>query len=131
MRRLVQLPGLDEEMWTESHDLKMEEFLTRPDKKTLALFISNEGEHPVLTLQNEIPASPTELFMYFTKTHYAQEINNKELFQKHVQFGSFSGKHLSSLLRLTSGLYAPLFFGNDTWPDSNSYFEESFEILFL
>jgi hypothetical protein len=36
-----------------------------------------------------------------------------------VQFGQFGGKHLVSLLRLTSGLYAPLFFGNKTWPDSN------------
>ena len=118
MRRLVQLPGLTEDMWSVEHDFKMNEFLTKNEKKTLIVFINNEGQSPVVTVQNEIPTNPTELFIYFTKTHYSQEINNKELFQKNVQFGAFSGKHLTSLLRLTSGLYAPLFFNNDTWPDS-------------
>lgn len=119
MRRLVQLPGLTDEMWDDVHDEKMLEFLTTNDKKTLIVFINEENGKTNLVCQNEIPTNPMELFVYFTKTHYVQEINSKELFQKNVQFGAFNGKHLTSLLRLTSGLYAPLFFGNDTWPDSN------------
>ncbi len=40
------------------------------------------------------------------------------LYFSDVQYGNFGGKHFSSLLRIMSGLYAPLFFGNKMWPDS-------------
>ena len=101
------------------HDLKIVEFLTKTETKLLIFYLSDEEpENIKLIVQHEIPTIPTELFNYFTKAHYSQEINSKDLFHKQVQFGAFSGKHLTSLLRLTSGLYAPLFFGNDTWPDS-------------
>jgi len=108
-------------MWTEAHDAKIDEFLSKSEKKTLIVYVDHERSAPTLCVQNEMPSNPTELFIYFTKTHYTQEINNKDLFKKNVQFGAFSGKHLTSLLRLTSGLYAPLFFGNDTWPDSKQF----------
>ncbi len=121
MHRLVQLPNINEEMWTEAHDAKINEFLTKSEKKTLIVYVDNESSDLKLRVQNEMPSNPAELFIYFTKTHYTQEINNKDLFKKNVQFGAFSGKHLTSLLRLTSGLYAPLFFGNDTWPDSKTF----------
>ena len=115
----MQLPGLTEELWLPEHDLKIVEFLTKTETKLLIFYLSDEEpENIKLIVQHEIPTIPTELFNYFTKAHYSQEINSKDLFHKQVQFGAFSGKHLTSLLRLTSGLYAPLFFGNDTWPDS-------------
>lgn len=134
MKRLVQLPGLTNEMWDDTHDEKMLEFLSTNDKKTLIVFINEENGKSNLVCQNEMPTNPMELFVYFTKTHYVQEINSKELFQKNIQFGAFNGKHLTSLLRLTSGLYAPLFFGNDTWPDSKKitlFFKKSKKILIL
>ena len=106
-------------MWSPAHDQKIDEFLLKPEKKTLIFYMDDEhSDQTKLIVQNEIPSIPTELFNYFTKAHYSQAISSKELFHKQVQFGAFSGKHLTSLLRLTSGLYAPLFFGNDSWPDT-------------
>ena len=108
-------------MWDESHIEKINEFLTSNDKKTLCILLEQpkpeSDDPPKLIVQNEIPTN-ANLFTYFTKSYYSQEINSKELFHNHIQFGTFGGKHLTSLLRLMSGLYAPLFFGNKTWPDS-------------
>jgi len=116
------LPGLSIDMWNESHENKLKEFLSNNEKKTLVIFVDHpkpeSAESPKLVIQNEIPTLLNILFTYFTKSYYSQEINTKELFHKNVQFGTLGGKHLPSLLRLMSGLYAPLFFGNKTWPDS-------------
>jgi dynein heavy chain len=120
------MPGLNIEMWNETHESKIIQFLTNSDKKTLVIYVehpkSESTESPKLIVQNEIPTLANNSFTYFTKSYYTQEINSKELFHKYVQFGTFGGKHLTSLLRLMSGLYAPLFFGNKTWPDSNLEF---------
>jgi hypothetical protein len=70
--------------------------------------------------------------MYLTKfLNYFKEVFICKLLSiKDVQFGQFGGKHLVSLLRLTSGLYAPLFFGNKTWPDSK-YLNNKIKFEFL
>lgn len=123
MRRLIQLSDMTPEMWNDSHDAKINEFLSKIDKKLLVFYVdptpSEDGQYKLRVLF-EIPSVPTPQFTFFIKSHYSNEINNKELFHKNVQYGTFGGKYLSSLLRLTSGLYAPLFFGNKTWPDSIS-----------
>ena len=120
MRRLIPFPSSQLELWNESHEKKVKDFLEKREKSTLVVFYEDlDDKGGRLMVQNEIPTTPVELITYFTKSYYSQEINNKELFQKHVQYGTFSGKHLLSLLRMTSGLYAPLFFGNKAWPDSN------------
>ena len=123
VKDLVQLTDLTNELWDETHDAKIEEFLTKSDKKLLILYIDSyelpdKEIKSKLIIQNEMPSNPAEQFAYFIKSHYTEEITTKELFNKYVQYGTFGGKHLLSLLRLTSGLYAPLFFGNKTWPDS-------------
>ncbi len=129
IQRLVKLPDLNSDMWNENHDLIIKDFLNRTDKKIMVFFVdsSNQTEKPQLVVQFEVPTKITDIFVYFIKSHYSQEINSKEIFQKHVQYGTFSGNHLTSLLRLSSGLYAPLFFGNKTWPDSKKI---TFQILF-
>lgn len=117
-------------MWHDAHEEKLKEFLSSNEKKTLVIFVdhpkvpasaSSVESQGKLSIQNEIPTQANILFTYFTKSYYSQEINSKELFHKHIQFGTLGGKHLSSLLRLMSGLYAPLFFGNKTWPDSKRF----------
>ncbi len=115
-------------MWNDSHDAKIKEFLTKTEKSLLVFYIDElavisveeqEDQYSLkLVAQYEIPSTPVEQLFYFVKSHYSQEINSKETFHKYVQYGDFNGKHLLSLLRLCSGLYAPLFFGNNTWPDS-------------
>lgn len=103
----------------------IKDFLTKSEIQLLVFFIEflggddNDLTKKRLIGQNEMPSSAANEYSYFIKSYYSQEINTEEIFQKHVQYGTFSGKNLSGLLRLTSGLYAPLFFGNKTWPDSN------------
>lgn len=108
-------------MWTEEHNEIIESFLKQIDKKALVFYLvqpDHKSDEIFLKAQFEIPSTPAHQFSFFLKTHYSEEIDSKEIFQKNVQFGTFGGKYLTSLLRLTSGLYAPLFFGNKTWPDS-------------
>ena len=115
---MTQIPGLTDEMWSANHYEMIEEFLAKKDKKILVIYLDKlQG----LTVKYEIPPIQLENFTYFVKSHYTQEITKTEEFLKYVQFGNFNGKHLHSLLRLTSGLYAPLFFGNKNWPDSKSF----------
>ena len=131
VRSLVQLPDLTPELWTEAHDALIDDFLAKSDKRLLVFFIDAYEEETGgevrnrLNIGHEIPttANLADQFSYFIKSHYTDEINTKELFNKYVQYGTFGGKHLLSLLRLTSGLYAPLFFGNKTWPDSKESLE--------
>lgn len=124
MKDLVELSGLKKELWTDEHDDIIDNFLKKIDKKTLVfyLFQSDQSSDQIfLKAQFEIPSTPVHQFSFFLKTHYSEEIDSKEVFQKNVQYGTFGGKYLTSLLRLTSGLYAPLFFGNKTWPDSKFF----------
>ena len=37
---------------------------------------------------------------------------------KDLTYGSASGKHLDSMLRVMSGVFIPAFFRNSSWPDS-------------
>jgi hypothetical protein len=41
-----------------------------------------------------------------------------ENFLRSVQYGTVTGAHIRSLLRLMTGIYAPIFFRNTSWPDS-------------
>lgn len=121
------MTGLNSEMWNEQHDIMIKDFLIKSEIQLLVFFIDvivkgdNDPANFRLVSQNEMPFGSTNEYSYFIKSYYSQEINTQEIFQKHVQYGNFSGKSLSSLLRLTSGLYAPLFFGNKNWPDSNTF----------
>lgn len=127
VKELVELNGLTNEMWNEEHIEIIDSFLRKIDKKTLIFYLvqpDQKSDQLFLKAQFEIPSTPAHQFSFFLKTHYSEEIDSKEIFQKNVQFGTFGGKYLTSLLRLTSGLYAPLFFGNKTWPDSKKLIKE-------
>ena len=43
---------------------------------------------------------------------------NPDNFFKVVQYGTVSGGQIESLLRIMTGIYAPTFFENTSWPDS-------------
>ena len=135
VKSLVQLGSLHQELWNEFHEQTINEFLTQSSKKVLCVYIEpkeEEEDTSKLIVQLEMPNLPIDQFYYFVKAYYSNEIDSKESFQKNVQYGLFTGKHLLSLLRLTSGLYAPLFFGNKTWPDSKPLsFEENKFRLYL
>jgi len=40
-----------------------------------------------------------------------------ESFSDEIQHGIVSGRHIESLLRIMTGVYVPMFFHNNTWPD--------------
>lgn len=122
MKSLVEVTGLKSEMWNEYHDNMIQAFLSKGEIQILVFYIDVVNDELKLIAQNEMPVRLVDQYSYFLKSHYSQEINTHEIFQKHVQYGTFGGKSLTSLLRLTSGLYAPLFFGNQNWPDSKEYY---------
>lgn len=115
---MVELNDLKSELWNDHHDEKINDFLSKSEIQLLVFYMDFSSQEPQLTALNEIPVGIANQYSYFLKSYYSQEINTQEIFQKHVQYGTFGGKSLTSLLRLTSGLYAPLFFGNKNWPDS-------------
>lgn len=120
MKSLVDLVGLRSEMWNEKLDETISEFLSKSEIQVLIFYIrANSNRELKLCASNEMPVGLAAQYSYFLKSYHNQEINTKELFSKHVQWSTFGGKSLSSLLRLTSGLYAPIFFSNKNWPDSN------------
>ncbi len=125
MKRLIKLSGLKPELWNESHDKQMIEFLSNNERKLLIFYVDEpleEDKTPSLVIQNDMKISNhVAQFSYLAKSYYSQEINNKETFHKYIQHGTFGGNHLRSLLRLCSGLYAPLFFDNKSWPDSECF----------
>jgi hypothetical protein len=92
IKKIVILPGLKEEMWNESHEYKIKEFLKNNDKKILSFYLDNSSLTPnddqndnsnvSLVVKFEIPTNISEQFMYFVKSYYSQEINNKETFHK-------------------------------------------------
>ena len=110
------------DIWNESHDKKVLEFLSNNEKKLLVFYVDEpmDDDKPItLVIQNDMKINNlVPQFSYLAKSYYSQEINNKETFNKYIQHGTFGGHHLKSLLRLCSGLYAPLFFDNKSWPDS-------------
>ena len=122
LKRLIKLPGLKADIWTDSHDAIIKEFFANNAKKLLIFYVDepmDDDKPTTLIIQNDMQIhSQVEQFSYLAKAYYSEEITNKETFHKYVQHGTFGGNHLHSLLRLCSGLYAPLFFDNKTWPDS-------------
>jgi hypothetical protein len=113
---------LKPDLWNESHDKKILEFLSNNERKLLIFYVDEpleDDKPPSLVIQTDMKIrNNIAQFSYLAKSYYSQEINNKESFHKYIQHGTFGGNHLRSLLRLCSGLYAPLFFDNKTWPDS-------------
>ena len=107
-------------MWNDDLNAKIVEFLANSDLRLLTFFTDYSDSVNKLKIQakNEVPVNLTDKFFYLIKSYCSQEIDDQESFQKYVQYGIFNGRPLASLLKLTSGLYAPLFFGNQTWPDS-------------
>ena len=101
-------------MWNDEHENVINDFLAMKERRLLIIYIDENNQ---LQAKFEMPSTPANQFTYFLKSYFS-EIAKKETFFKHVQYGNFNGKHLQNLLRLTSGLYAPTFFGNNTWPYS-------------
>ena len=109
----VILTNLTPEMWEEKHSVYIESFLTNSHCLLVAYVDPING----LTLDHKIPTVMVDELSYFVRKADVLDITD-ENFLNVVQYGTVSGQHIESLLRLMTGIYAPLFFENTSWPDS-------------
>ena len=70
-----------------------------------------------LTLDHTIPCVPVSEICYFVRKDPEEELT-EDNYLSVVQYGTVTGGQIESLLRLMTGIYAPIFFGNTGWPDS-------------
>ena len=113
IRERVTVSQLKADMWTVDHIGIIENF-TRDTQRLLVAYIDTING---LTLEHTIPTNPVEELTYFIKCTNVEELT-AENFCGNVQYGTVKKTHIESLLRLMSGIYAPLFFENTSWPDS-------------
>ena len=100
-------------MWTEDHDATINSFIKNTLQQVLLIYVDQENG---LTLCTSMPTFPVEEIAYFAREEKAHI--DPENFIQMVQFGTVRGNYVDGLLRSMHDLYAPTFFGNQTWPDS-------------
>ena len=99
-------------MWTDDHMVRIEQFVTNGEKLLVAYLDNVSG----FVVGFSMPPTTVKQLVYFVKKD-AVEVT-PETFTNVVQYGTVMGGHIESLLRLMMGIYAPIFFGNKSWPDS-------------
>ena len=105
---------LTEESWTATHEEALDAFIHNEDNTLLVAYMDVVNG---LTLETRIPVVQCEELVYFIKASQGPE-PTPENFLDTVQYGNISTGHIQSLLRMMNGVYAPIFFDNQTWPDS-------------
>ncbi len=113
LKSQVKLSALRGDMWSESHDATIANFLQDSQRLMVVYIDSING----LSVDYSIPPYAVNELTFFIKRPNSAEIT-AENFLDTVQCGSVSGNHIESLLRLMMGVYSPIFFGNTMWPDS-------------
>ena len=108
------LSNLTEESWTDAHMDLIDEFVNNSEQRLLVAYVDTING---FTLEPNIPYASVEEITYFIRKDSAHVITSDN-FLTNVQYGSVTKGHIQSLLRLMSGIYAPIFFENTTWPDS-------------
>ena len=101
-------------MWESAHDLAMDSFINCAQTLLVAYIDPING----LVLEHAIPANHCEQMTYFIVAHKVEPPITGTDFLKSVQYGTVKAKHIESLLRMMTGIYAPIFFENTSWPDS-------------
>ena len=113
IKERVTLARLDPASWSEVHDEVIQSFVSDSQRMLIVYVDELNG----LTCEHIVPYVQVSEIAYFIKKYESQLITVENFF-KTVQFGTVSGGHIQSLLRLMSAIYAPIFFENKTWPDS-------------
>ena len=124
----VTIASLTEDSWLDTHVNIMDTFLSDSQRLLVAYMDPING----LVLDFAIPCNPVHEMSYFIKkdSDSSEEITC-ENFLKLVQYGTVAGGQIESLLRVMSGVYAPMFFENTSWPDSikNDFFAQLHKFL--
>ena len=113
IRSRVMLNDVSPDMWNETHDTAMNEFICNGQRLLVAYLDSING----FMLEYQVPSVPLQQLTYFIKREGASNVTPNN-FLEVVQYGTVMSGHIESLLRLMGGIYAPIFFENTSWPDS-------------
>lgn len=105
-------------MWTDEHVIEINNFLSSTAQQILLVYVD---KHRGLSLSSTIPTYTIQEVAYFAR--YEGAVITPENFTQVVQFGKIGGNCIDSLLRSMHDIYAPTFFENDLWPDSESHRE--------
>eukprot|EP00794_Sanderia_malayensis_P010712 gene10712-11859_t len=112
LKDMVSLSNLRPEMWTDSHLMVIEKFVSDTSQRALLLYVDSLAG---FTVSESCPIFPVDELQYFIRKE-GKPITSK--FQSVLQYGKIKGSYIESLLRHMSGVYAPMFFQNSSWPDS-------------
>ena len=113
VKERVTLANLEPDMWTDAHMDCVDNFVNNGHNMLVAYMDSING----LTVDHCLPSVLVKQLVYFVKRDGVSNVS-ADNFEKIVQYGTVMGGHIESLLRLMSGIYAPMFFENTSWPDS-------------
>lgn len=113
IKERVTLSSLKSDMWTTEHDATILRFLKDSTLRLLVVYVDK-----LLGLQValSVPPHPAEEMTYMIR--FEDAVLNPDNIEQKLQFGTIRANHIESLLRTMTNVYAPLFFGNRSWPDS-------------
>ena len=101
-------------MWTSEHDDVILKFLKNCTIRLIVFYIDKLLK--TLQVATIVPSSPPEEMTYIIR--FENAVITSENMESKLQFGLIKSNHVESLLRVMTNVYAPLFFGNSSWPDS-------------
>jgi hypothetical protein len=120
LKKRVTLSQLKADMWAAEHDEVILSFLRNTNLTVLIAYVDpNTGFH----INTQAPAYKMEEMSYLIKQQGVQL--TPQNIAKKLQFGTIKGNHIESLLRVMTNVYAPLIFGNKSWPVSILYIPSS------
>lgn len=109
----ITLSKVTPDMWQDHHLSILDEFAGDTQHMLVAYIDSVNG----LTLDFSVPCGPVNELVYFLKKENVTSLS-VDTFFRDVLYGTVTGRHIESLLRVMSGIYVPVFYKNTTWPDS-------------
>ncbi len=112
IKQMVCLSQIKPEVWTDDHLKMVEKFICDASQRFILFYVDSVGGFMV---SNSCPVFQVDELQYFIKKQGKQlNVEVKDT----LHYGKIRGSYLESLLRHMSGIYAPMFFQNSSWPDS-------------
>nr|CDS32130.1 dynein heavy chain [Hymenolepis microstoma] len=117
LQNRIFLTGFKTDSWTEEHTMYiLTEFVPANGADVIFCAIQPNGS---LYIGSSIPTFLFQDLNYFMRTREGMNVEiTPSNFNRTVQNGSVLGQGMESLLRIMTGIYAPTFFTDRSWPDS-------------
>lgn len=122
VRKLIELPELTEESWTDHLITVLSNFLSSNQQSLLIAYIDHRSSS--LQLLHSIPIhffaldANSKLYYFIRKTPSLPQITSADEFLQRVRFGCVPGKAIRCLTSLVSALFEPLVMDNMSVQDS-------------